>query len=290
MVRKEKPETRKRSARTVSLRLFCGAVAAVCLAEAAPALGIGGEDTAYAAASAKKSSSKKTASKKTASKKYTGWKTVGKNKYYYRKGVKTKGWKKINGKYYYFNRNGVLQRNKIVGSKARGYYYVDQSGVRVTSRRIQAAVDFVMANSSSRQSNEQRLKACFDALCAYPYQRIIGDKPSASKIGLYAKYMFERRQGNCYRYASAMAYIARVLGYDSRVAVGGVSSRSYGALSPHGWCEIKIGSTWKMCDCSMQQGRSYVSLFLVERERYPFRFQCDQIFTMQSKNGKIKWL
>lgn len=218
-----------------------------------------------------------------------GWKKVGNNKYYYINGVKAKGWKKIKGKYYYFSSKGVLQTNKIVGSKAKGYYYVDKTGVRVTTSQIKSAVAFVIKNSSSKQTNGQRLKSCYKALCKYPYQRIYGDKPSANKIASYASYMFNNKQGNCYRYASALAYIARVLGFESRVAVGGVTARTYGALSPHGWCEVKIGSVWKMCDCSMQRAHKNVSLFLVKRSAYPYRLKCNKVYTMQSKNGKISW-
>ncbi len=25
-------------------------------------------------------------------------------------------------------------------------------------------------------------------------------------------------------------------------------------LSPHGWCEVRVDSGWKMIDCSMQNG------------------------------------
>ncbi len=77
-----------------------------------------------------------TVSAQAASSSYTGWKTKSGNKYYYKNGKKVTGWKKISGKYYYFNSKGKLQTNKIVGSKKKGYYYVDSSGVRVTDKTI----------------------------------------------------------------------------------------------------------------------------------------------------------
>ena len=43
--------------------------------------------------------------------------------------------------------------------------------------------------------------------------------PRANQLASCARYMFSRRRGDCYYYASAMAYIARVLGYDARVVV-----------------------------------------------------------------------
>ncbi|MCD8077708.1 MAG: hypothetical protein LUE63_04925, partial [Lachnospiraceae bacterium] len=210
-------------------------------------------------------------------------------KYYFTsKGKMVTGWKTIDDLKYYFNSKGKLQTNKIVGSKKKGYYYVDETGVRVTDSNIQAAVDFVMENSDSSQSASKRLKACFKALCKYPYKRFYSDSPSASKIKKYASYMFTNKTGNCYRYASAMAYIAKVLGYESRVAVGGVTAYS-GSLSPHGWCEVKVNGKWKMIDCSMQRAHSDVSLYLVTRAKYPYRLRCDSVYTMTVKKGKVKW-
>lgn len=221
--------------------------------------------------------------------KKTGWQKVkGKTYYYSKKGVKVTGWKKIKGKYYYFDKKGELQKNKIVGSKKKGYYYVDKTGVRVTTKEIKLAVAFAVKNSSAKQSPQERLKSCFWTLCNhYPYQRIMGDVPSAGKVPSYAAYMFQNKRGNCYRYGSAMAYIARVLGYESRVVAGGVSSSTY--FSPHGWCEVKMDGKWRMYDCSIQAAYPQKQLYQIERKAYPFRLRIDHVYTMKSKNGKIFW-
>ncbi|MCC8047288.1 MAG: hypothetical protein LIP12_17670 [Clostridiales bacterium] len=226
-----------------------------------------------------------------ASKSYTGWKTKNGYKYYYKKGKKVTGWKKISGKYYYFSSSGKLQTNKIVGTEKAGYYYVDSTGVRVTASQIKSAVAFVMENSDSSQRRKQRLKSCFQALCKYYYSHrgSISGAPTASTVASFATDMFKNKSGNCYRYAAAMAYIARVLGYDSRLAVGGVTAYSTSSLSTHGWCEVKIGSTWKMIDCSMQRAHKDVSLFLVTRSDYPYRLRCDTVYTMTVKKGKVGW-
>ena len=55
----------------------------------------------------------------------TGWVTENSNTYYTVNGKRVKGWRKIDKKYYYFDANYILQKNKIVGSKQKGYYYVD---------------------------------------------------------------------------------------------------------------------------------------------------------------------
>jgi len=167
---------------------------------------------------------------------------------------------------------------------------VDRSGVRVTAPEIRYAVSFVMKNSSPKDSRSKRLRDCFEALCKYQYYRgWLDNDISAASISSYAKYMFQNHRGNCYRYASSLAYIARVLGYDSRVAAGGVTAYAHNNLSPHGWCEVKTGNTWKMCDCSMQNAHRDRNLFLVTRKAYPFRLRCDTVFVMNIKGGKVTW-
>lgn len=180
--------------------------------------------------------------------------------------------------------------NKIMGSKAKGYYYVDKTGRKVNTREIRQAVDFVMRNSKAGDSRAKRLKACYRALQAYPYFGMTNRAPKAKNLFSYARYMFSRHRGDCYYYAATMAYIARVLGYDSRVAVGGVTARGPAApLSLHGWCEVKYGKSWRMLDCSMQRAHLDRNLCLVTRKKYPFRLRCDKVYTMTVKNAKVKW-
>ena len=180
--------------------------------------------------------------------------------------------------------------NKIVGSKAKGYYYVDKTGRKVNTREIRQAVDFVMRNSKAGDSRAKRLKACYRALQTYPYFGMTNRAPKAKNLSSYARYMFSRHRGDCYYYASTMAYIARVLGYDSRVAVGGVTARGPAApLSLHGWCEVKYGKSWRMLDCRMQRAHLDRNLCLVTRKKYPFRLRCDKVYTMTVKNAKVKW-
>ena len=180
--------------------------------------------------------------------------------------------------------------NKIVGSKAKGYYYVDKTGRKVNTREIRQAVDFVMRNSKAGDSRAKRLKACYRALQTYPYFGMTNRAPKAKNLSSYARYMFSRHRGDCYYYASTMAYIARVLGYDSRVAVGGVTARGPAApLSLHGWCEVKYGKSWRMLDCSMQRAHLDRNLCLVTRKKYPFRLRCDKVYILTVKNAKVKW-
>lgn len=179
--------------------------------------------------------------------------------------------------------------NKIVGSKSSGFYYVDKSGTKVTDPEIKKAVSFVMANSKSSQTRAQRLQKCFKALCKYRYVGLSHGAFSASDIKKCASVMFKYKYGDCVSYASSFAYIARVLGYDSRVVDGGVTAYKNHRLSNHSWCEVKIGKQWKMVDCSMQRAHRDVNLYLVTRKAYPYRLRCDKVLTMKITKGKVKW-
>ena len=167
---------------------------------------------------------------------------------------------------------------------------MDKTGRKVNTREIRQAVDFVMRNSKAGDSRAKRLKVCYRALQTYPYFGMTNRAPKAKNLSSYARYMFSRHRGDCYYYASTMAYIARVLGYDSRVAVGGVTARGPAApLSLHGWCEVKYGKSWRMLDCSMQRAHLDRNLCLVTRKKYPFRLRCDKVYTMTVKKAKVKW-
>lgn len=221
---------------------------------------------------------------------YTGWYTKNRQRYYAENGKRIKGWKKIGRQYYYFESDYALARNKIVGSRSRGYYYVDRAGVRVTSTEVKLAVDFVMKNSNPGSRQRARLRQCFDALRKYPYLNKGDTPPGVSQLPSYARFMFTRHCGDCYYYGVTMAYIARVLGYDSRVAVGAVTA--WGPthpLSPHGWCEVRVDSGWKMIDCSMQNGHLDANLFFVARNKYPYRLRCDKTYALEIDGGKVNW-
>lgn len=218
-----------------------------------------------------------------------GWKTYKGARYYFASnGKMTKGFKKI-GKYvYYFSSAGKLQKNTIVGSKSQGYYYVDSYGVRVTTKEVKQAVSFVRKYTKTSWSKSKKLQACYKALWKkYPYKRYY-DKPSAKKMASYANSMFTQRKGNCYRYASSFAYIAKVLGYDSRVAVGKISHRG-GGMTPHGWAEIKVGKKWYMCDANMQRNFPKINSYMRTNKNYAYRHSCSKRYKMTVKYGKVTW-
>lgn len=226
----------------------------------------------------------------------TGWKSLIGKKYYFspKNNNMQTGWTAVDGNYYYFTASGkgkgALQKNCIAGTSKTGVYYVDHKGIRVTSSEVVNAVRFVQQYAAGAGTSDEKLRKCFMALQGYPYLRTAQDFPSAGNMSSYANDMFTRGKGNCYRYAASFACVAKVLGFQSRVGVGGVSSRGPGtSLSPHGWAEVKVGGRWGICDISMQRHHSETSLYLCAAGKYPFRISCHARYTLTVQNGKVSW-
>lgn len=218
-----------------------------------------------------------------------GWQKEDGNTYFYKDGVKQTGWQKVDGRYYYMNQAGVCQTNKIVGNKKSGYYYVDKSGIRITDTTTQYAVKFVRKHTKSSWSAGKKLKKCYEVLSRdYKYKRFyMSGHPKAKHLAGYARYMFKNKKGNCYRYAAAYAYIARVLGYDARVLVGWITSTG-GGRTPHGWTEVKIGKKWYICDTNMQI-HTKSPYFYYKKTTHPCRVWVHKRYTLKLSDGKVAW-
>lgn len=188
----------------------------------------------------------------------------------------------------YYSKKGKLLTNTIAGNKKQGYFYVDTTGVKVTKKEIKQAVKFVRAHTKTSWSKSKKLKVCYNYLWKnYNYQRFY-DKPKASKMPSYAKYMFLNKRGNCYRYAASLAYIAKVIGYEVRVTSGAIPSLR-GGKSPHGWTEIKIDGKWYYFDANMQKNFPTVDSYKKTSKTYPYKHEIYDRYKMTVKNGKVTW-
>lgn len=210
---------------------------------------------------------------------------------------------------YYANKNGVLEKNKIVGSKKQGYYYVDANGIQIKSNSkvkaankkatkkgnykktdynaqcIEYAVKFVRQHGGSGSDGE-KLKKCFYYLSShYKYKRTYSNLyPSSAIMDDFAYEMFSTKKGNCHRYAATFAYIAKVLGYDSLMMSGETTSRS-GGWTPHGWSKVKVSGKWYICDPDMQM----MGISAYMKSTHPCRVRKSKKHTLYAKNGKVYW-
>lgn len=196
----------------------------------------------------------------------------------------------------YYSKKGKLLVNQIVGSKKTGYYYVDTTGVKITDKTVQYAVKFVKAHTKSSDSQKTKLKKCYNYLWKhYKYQRVYGSatsralNPKAKDMSKISKAMFKSKKGNCHRYAACFAYIARVLGYDSKVAVGRVTSL-HGGWTPHGWTLVKYNNSgkkykWYICDPDMEINN--VSAYM--KATHPCKVKTKWKCILTIKDGKVSW-
>ena len=224
----------------------------------------------------------------------SGWLNQKGNRYYFstKNNQMQTGWQKIKGRNYYFWESGkaagVLQQSCIVSTK-KGNYYVDGEGVQVTAPEIMQAVHFVDTYTEESWPADTKLRKCFEALWKnYTYQRFY-ETPSAQFMSGYAHYMFVNGRGNCYRYAASFACIAKVLGYEARVATGQISSRS-GGMTPHGLTEVNVGGAWYICDANMQRNHPDRNSYLCTEGNYPYAHSTSARYTLVISDGKVSWV
>ena len=200
---------------------------------------------------------------------------------------------KIGQKTYYFDSNGVVAKNKIVGNDKTGYFYVDSTGCKVTSKEIKMAVDFVMKHKKPGMSNNDILHSCYLEMATYGYQRdyVV---PDVSRFPDLSCDTLINRYGNCYRFASTLACIATVLGYKARVTCGMVPAVYGYGQTIHGWTEIwnDKDKAWKVYDVNMQrvwteQEISFYNQFIYNY--YPGRHSIDFRVGLTVKNGTARW-
>lgn len=63
----------------------------------------------------------------------------------------------------------------------------------------------------------------------------------------YANDMYAHHSGNCYRFASLFSWLARGLGYSTKVVSGWVPA-AVGGKAPHGWVEVYRNGSTLVCD------------------------------------------
>jgi hypothetical protein len=148
----------------------------------------------------------------------------------------------VPGEHFIHTQNGLMWR------QADGQLVKPESDIM----KLTAAV--VESCTTGRMTQKQQLKSCFDFLVnAVSYERSM-EEPTGNWPLAYATEMLENGKGNCYRYAAAFAYIARGLGYETKVCTGTVTS-SLGGRTPHAWTEVKMGDDWYIFDAEMQDAK-----------------------------------
>ena len=116
-------------------------------------------------------------------------------------------------------------------------------------------------------SEEEKINACYMYIIDNTSYKRTYDTPAGDWTGEYAMQLYTSGEGNCYRYASAFAYLVSGLGYEAHVVTGETGARR-GGTTPHGWAEVKLDDEWYIFDTEMQDanGKDY---YKKTYENYP---------------------
>ena len=212
---------------------------------------------------------------------YGAWSSV----WYFSNGkIISDGYHIING-YRYYYKNGVVQKNGIVGTKSEGYYYADANGVCCVSEEMRLAAEFVM-NYGSGSTAAERMKTSFKSLATrFPYRRSYDHPKSKTALPGLAIDMFKNKRGNCFRYAACFTCIAKVCGYRARMVVG-----STGNGSPHGWSEVYMDGKWYYFDPDMQlPSYGFPDYYAYKMSSHPWNVKASFRSEVTINNGKAVW-
>lgn len=137
--------------------------------------------------------------------------------------------------------------------------------------------------TTADMTQDQKLKAAYDYVVNNTTYNRTYETPSGDWTAAYATELLTTGKGNCYRFAAAFAYLAKALGYDSRVITGKIGA-ARGGLNPHGWVEIIIGGQTYVFDPEMHYAKkgakdyffktyaTYPSKPLVKEIEWPVNF------------------
>lgn len=218
----------------------------------------------------------------------------GKLYYLYPGIVVTSGWLQIGDGIYYFQADGTMAVNAVVdgfvlGSDGRLVTIAQEPGTAQTvvvqepgmaqaavaqgsdtaqSALLQQVNGIIASVTTADMTSEQKLRACYQYVMDLSKYKRNTEVPSGDWTGRYAQEILSTGKGNCYRYASAVAYLAKGLGYEARVATGTVRSLQ-GGQTPHGWAEIYINGGWYVFDAVMEDSR-HVDMFGRTYADYPY--------------------
>ncbi len=138
---------------------------------------------------------------------------------------------------------------------------------------LDAYLDFILDDLVGR--DEDSLRRAYEWIGseeAFPYltmRHISPNEPWEEWSVSCAIQMASMGQGNCYRYASLMCWIARALGYDARTVSGYILHTK--GWADHGWVEVVVDGETLIID-PQQHARGWnegLDFFLVSYEDAP---------------------
>lgn len=189
----------------------------------------------------------------------------GKIYYIYPDGTFAKDWVKIGSDWYFFEpQDASMAINTTINGFVFGTdgKFIGMEQVIEEPVKNQELKDLVEANLfaiiRSDMTEEEKISTCYMHIINNTTYKRTYDTPSGDWTGDYAYQLLTTGKGNCYRYASAFAYLVTGLGYETKVITGEIAARK-GGMTPHSWTEVKIGDEWYIYDSELQDanGKDY---------------------------------
>jgi len=209
----------------------------------------------------------------------SGWMTVGLSKYYFGgEGYALTGWFTDGGYYYYGGADGAILTNCTVDG-----HKLDDQGRRVMSELEAKVVQIIDDCTNDNMSQIEKLKACYNWViknCSYKRDYADPTKLASGWTEKFALEMLKDNKGNCYRYASAVAYLAEGLGYDASVVTGKIVAVG-GGMTPHGWAEVKIDGKTYLFDANMDDSKGKFVCFQKTYANFPYRISKGKTYNVK---------
>ncbi|MCR4657181.1 MAG: hypothetical protein K5770_13315 [Lachnospiraceae bacterium] len=203
------------------------------------------------------------------------------------------GWANIGNDFFYFGPDGVLVTNMIVDGftvgpdgravldmPAEEVYVmppedvfvmpeVPAPAINTDSLIAQTCLNIINSVTNPAMTQDQKLAAVYSYVVKnHKYNRTY-ETPSGNWTGQYALELFTNGYGNCYRFACGFAYLAKALGYETKVITGSVHA-ARGGVTPHSWVEIFYNGGWYICDPELQMAKGR-DMYMRTYNNYPIK-------------------
>ncbi len=198
-------------------------------------------------------------------------------------------WANIGGDFFYFGPDGAMVTNMIVdgftvGADGRAIIpaapvepvveapveqVVAAPVMNTDSLLAQTCLNIINSVTNPAMTQDQKLSAVYAYVVKnHKYNRTY-ETPSGNWTGQYALELFTNGYGNCYRFACGFAYLAKALGYETKVITGNVHA-ARGGVTPHSWVEIFYNGGWYICDPELQMAKGR-DLYMKTYANYPIK-------------------
>lgn len=170
---------------------------------------------------------------------------VNKDTYYCTKDGSLKtGWLTLKGKRYFFYDNYkmakavTLEQKYVINKKGQLVKTYNDNEVKARKAAEQILKGIVKKGDSKSEKLYKAYKYIVNNTSYNGYSPC--EKGSKDWEAKCAFYTLTKQRGECYGFAAAFSYLAKVIGYEQAVTrYGQTKSASYD-WAPHGWCEIKM--------------------------------------------------